>query len=116
MVFAHGIKLDVFDQNDFARVGIEESAIYNIGEALAITDSEKFKGPGSAVRRFQEALTLRIFTDRFKEIAERFLHPGEFRSTAARKTSDPPFGCLELGFVICQGHKRDLSISTPGRL
>ena len=37
VVFAHRIKLDVFDENNFARVGIEDRVVNDLFDALAIT-------------------------------------------------------------------------------
>ena len=52
MMFAHRVKLDVFDQNDLARVGIEDRAVNDLIEILPITLREKLKGARRASPAF----------------------------------------------------------------
>ena len=51
MMLTHRIKFDVFDENDLARVGIENRSINDVLDTLTISLSEKFKGSGSSDRR-----------------------------------------------------------------
>src|SRR5205085_4217583 len=44
MMFAHRVKLDVFHENDLARLRIENRAIDDVLDRLTVTLSEKFEG------------------------------------------------------------------------
>src|SRR5712691_3997988 len=71
VMFAHRIKLDVFDENDLARVGVEDRIVHDLLDALSITLSEKLKSPGRQHGGFPQALTLHIFADSFENFAKR---------------------------------------------
>ncbi len=42
-MLAHRIKLDVFDQNDLARFGVEDRAVNDLLEILPVAVGEKFE-------------------------------------------------------------------------
>ena len=69
VMFAHRIKLDVFDQNNLARFRIEDGVVNDLFDALAITLREKFHCPRRAGRRFYQTLSRRIFPDRIEQVA-----------------------------------------------
>ena len=50
MMFAHRIKLDVFDHNDLARVGIEDRAINHVLDTVPVPLGEKLKRARGAAR------------------------------------------------------------------
>lgn len=68
MVFAHGIKLDVFHEDDLARVGCEDRIVDQLIEVLSITLRQKLERSSRARRSFQEPFPRRIFADALEKI------------------------------------------------
>ena len=72
MMLAHRVKLDVLNQNNLARVGIENRVVDDLFHALAIALGEKFHRPGRTCRRPCQSLTRRILSDGVEQIAVDF--------------------------------------------
>src|SRR5947207_13691180 len=88
MVFAQGIKLDVFHEDDLARFRVEDRVIDDVVQVLAVTIGEKFKGACGPVRCPEQTLPLGIFADGCEQIAEGTLHSGELCRAAWAQTGD----------------------------
>jgi len=69
MMFAQRVKLDVFDENDLARLGIEDSIVNDLLHALAVTLREKFQCARGPCRCPYQSLSRGIFADRIEQIA-----------------------------------------------
>jgi hypothetical protein len=69
MMLAQRIKLDVLDQNDLARLRLEDGIVNNLFEVLPITLGEKFESTRCAVRRASQTFSIDIFTDALKQFA-----------------------------------------------
>ena len=76
-MFAHRVKLDVFDQNDLARVRIENRVVDDVVQTLPVAVGQELEGAGGAIGRLEQSLALRIFADRFEQIVERAFHSRE---------------------------------------
>ena len=50
MMFAHRVKLDVFNENDLTRIRIENRAVDDVLDRLTITLGEKFERSGGTDR------------------------------------------------------------------
>src|SRR4051812_18181523 len=94
MMLAHRIELDVFDEHDLARLGIEDRFVDQGFEILAIPGGEELEGPRRAIWGFQQALAFWIFANRFEQTAERVLHAGQLRRRARPQTRYAAFGRL----------------------
>src|SRR5437867_642869 len=99
-MLAHRIKLDVLDQNNLARFGAEDRAVYDLIEVLPISVSEELERARGAGWRSEQTFTLRVFSDRLEQIQKRFFHPLQLRCAATWNTSDAALGRFELGLVI----------------
>src|SRR6266571_3428070 len=99
-MLAHRIKLDVLDQNNLARFGAEDRAVYDLIEVLPISVSEELERARGAGWRSEQTFTLRVFSDRLEQIQKRFFHPLQLRCAATWNASDAARGRFELGLVI----------------
>src|SRR6266480_4310117 len=88
-MLAHRIKLDVLDQNNLARFGAEDRAVYDLIEVLPISVSEELERARGAGWRSEQTFTLRVF-----------FHPLQLRCAATWNASDAARGRFELGLVI----------------
>ena len=66
MMFAERVKFDVFDQDDLARLRIEDRIVNDLFDALAIALGEKFHRARGTRGRAREALSLGVFADCFE--------------------------------------------------
>src|SRR5438552_17827626 len=71
MMLTQGIKLDILDQNDLARIRLENSVINDLVEVLPITLREKFQGARCAVRGASQTFSIDVLTDAVKQFAVR---------------------------------------------
>ena len=72
MMFAQGVKLNVLDQDNLARIRLENRIVNNLIEVLPITLREKFECSRRAVRGASQAFAIEIFADSLKQFAVGF--------------------------------------------
>ncbi len=70
MMFAHRVKLDVLNQNDFARIGGEDRTVDYVFEILPVAVGYKLKGARRARWRPQQTFSRRILANRFEQSME----------------------------------------------
>src|SRR4029077_17908525 len=97
MMFAHRVKLDVFDKNDLAGIGLEDRAVNHIDEALAITIRQKLEGTRCASRCPKQSLPVWIFTNSLKQFQKRLLHARSLGSAATWNIANAALSCFQLG-------------------
>jgi hypothetical protein len=61
MMLTEGIKLNVLDQNDLARVRLENGIVDDFVELLPITLREKFQGARRAIRSAPQTFSIQVF-------------------------------------------------------
>src|ERR1700730_2301641 len=69
MMLTEGIKLDVLDQNDLARVRLENGIVNDLAQVLPITLCEKFQRARRPIRRASQTFAIQIFANAIKQIA-----------------------------------------------
>ena len=72
MMLAEGVKFDVFDQNDLARLGIKDRVVDDFFDALAIALSEKLRCARGARGSLYQPLTIGVFADGVEQITVNF--------------------------------------------
>src|ERR1700737_1038485 len=80
MMLAQGVKLDVFHQNNFTRIGSEDRMVYDLFDTLPIPLREKFHCPRRTRRRPHQSFSRRIFADGVEQIAVSFRQLSELAS------------------------------------
>src|SRR6266403_1784423 len=85
MMLTEGIKLDVLDQNDLARVRLENGVVDDLAKILPITLGEKFQRARRAIRRTSQTFAIQILANAIKQIAICIRESGKifFRKTVA---------------------------------
>src|SRR6267143_1911755 len=71
MMLAHRVKFDVFDENDLARIRIENRAVDDILDTLTITLGEKFERSSSSDWRPSQSLARCVFANCFQDLVKR---------------------------------------------
>jgi len=71
MVFTQRIKLDVFDQDDLTRTGLENGPVDDLIEILSITLCEKLQGARRPIRGSLETFSINVFPNALKQFAVR---------------------------------------------
>ena len=106
VVLTHRVELDVFHENDFARVGIVDRAVNNFVEILPVSIGQELEGARGPIGRSLQTIALRIFTNGLEQAEKGLFHGSELGCSARSDAANPAFRRLEFSLVIMHSVKR----------
>src|SRR5438552_12465717 len=99
MMLAHRIKLDVLDQNDLARLRLEDGIVNDLVEVLPITLREKFQRARGTVGSASQPFAIQIFADTLKQFAVGFRDFAEVLFSKPIALASKTFLDVEIGIA-----------------